>query len=84
MKPEELNFLFSVCESQDWLPWRDRPCPASVREVIAASQINHKRCWRWLEKWSAKGWYDYGTSIDCGWMTPEGIEAASKLRKERA
>ena len=30
-----------------------------------------------LEKWSSRGWWDYGVSIHLGWMTPAG---ASGLR----
>ena len=28
-----------------------------------------KRAWRTLEKWCHRGWYDFGTSLDMGWMT---------------
>ena len=47
---------------------------ASVREVIAAMVSegriqSEKQAWRTLEKWSQRGEYDYGVSLDLGWLT---------------
>ena len=30
--------------------------------------IHVKRAWYLLSKWADKGWYDYGVSLDLGWM----------------
>ena len=30
--------------------------------------IHHKRCWYLLEKWSRLGFYNYGVSLDLGWL----------------
>lgn len=30
--------------------------------------IHHKRCWYLLKKWSDLGFYDYGVSLDLGWL----------------
>lgn len=30
--------------------------------------IHHKRCWYLLQKWSRLGFYDYGVSLDHGWL----------------
>jgi hypothetical protein len=35
--------------------------------------IHHKRAWYLLQKWSDKGWYDYGVALDLGWVTEEGM-----------
>lgn len=28
-----------------------------------------KQAWRTLEKWTDKGWYEYGVTVDLGWFT---------------
>ncbi len=33
--------------------------------------IHPNRAYRLLEKWTAKGWWEYGVSMRCGWFTPE-------------
>ena len=43
----------------------------SVREtieMIGEAKLPHKRAWYWLGKWSQKGLYDYGVTIDLGWF----------------
>lgn len=32
-----------------------------------------------LEKWSGKGWWEYGVSLRCGWMTQDGKAAARSI-----
>jgi len=49
---------------------------AMVRPVIKAMADQHgipeKRCLFLLGKWEGKGWYEYGTVIDGGWLTAKG------------
>jgi len=33
-----------------------------------------KRAWYLLEKWTGSGWYNYGVSVDMGWMEREAFE----------
>ncbi|MEJ1517871.1 hypothetical protein R3O67_32385 [Bacillus cereus] len=40
----------------------------SPRELINRIPINHKRAEYILKKWCEKGWYEYGTSLDNGWL----------------
>lgn len=40
----------------------------SPRELIHRLPINHKRAEYILKKWCEKGWYEYGTSLDNGWL----------------
>ena len=35
---------------------------------VLGEYINHKRCWYLLEKWSGLGFYNYGVSLDLGWL----------------
>jgi len=48
-----------------------------IRSVIREMQERHgmaeKRCLFLLDKWAGRGWYDYGTCVDGGWLTPEGL-----------
>lgn len=50
------------------------------REVINEEdfRLHHKRAWHLLSKWTDKGWYEYGVSLDLGWLTPEGKAEAQK------
>jgi hypothetical protein len=42
--------------------------------------MHYKRAWYLLEKWSNKGWYEYGVTLDLGWLTPLGKEVAEGLK----
>lgn len=52
------------------------------RDIInnKAFHMNYKRAWYLLDKWSGKGWYDYGVNVDLGWITDKGYEIYIKLR----
>lgn len=47
----------------------------TVREVIARTDIAPKRAWYLLEKWGSRRWYDWGVTVDLGWLTDEGRAA---------
>jgi len=32
---------------------------------------SHKQAWRTLEKWSSKGWYEWGGTMDLGWKNAD-------------
>lgn len=38
-----------------------------------------KQLMYYLEKWTKKGWWEYGVSLRTGWFTPEGIEELLKI-----
>lgn len=40
----------------------------SVRDIINITHIPKKRACYILQKWVDKGWYDYGVSLDLGWL----------------
>jgi hypothetical protein len=73
MKPDEVTLLLAVAA---------KSAEASVRDVVQASGIHHKRCLYLLQKWCGKGWYSYGVSLDLGWLTEKGKEAAAKAKEE--
>lgn len=65
------------CENFLW----DRLCMAGkpgafprciINDMLDKEMIkNPKQAWRTLEKWSRKGWYNYGTTLDLGWKEIE-------------
>lgn len=63
---ELYNELWARCPID--APYKDRE---RVRDVIASLDINEKRALYLLDKWSDRGWYEWGVVIDGGWFTPE-------------
>lgn len=53
------------------------------REIIGEPgfAIPYKRCWYWLEKWTRANLYEYGVSLDLGWMTPEGMAHDPEIQR---
>ncbi|MDI6808289.1 MAG: hypothetical protein QME66_04810 [Candidatus Eisenbacteria bacterium] len=51
------------------------------RDLINESTfpIHHKRAYYLLEKWIGRGFYEYGVSLDLGWLTREGKVEAIRL-----
>lgn len=43
-----------------------------IADMVHRGDIkNSKQGWRTLEKWTDKGWYEYGVSVAAGWLTTE-------------
>ena len=75
IKPDEVTFLILMqlrCKVQG------QDGGETPRAIIADSLhlLPEKRALFLLKKWTAKGWYDYGTVIDMGWLTPDGVAAS--------
>ena len=66
MKDHERIF-FALCYNL-----RSALKPRAVVNLLAET-IPHKRCWYYLYKWSALGFYDYGVTADLGWFYPEKL-----------
>lgn len=70
MKPDEKMF-FDRCMAEITVhePYvrRDR----KPRDIINEPDfpIHPKRAWFLLDKWAGQGLYDYGVTVDLGWMT---------------
>jgi len=71
MKDDEKEFLRLCIEKCGYN--KTGVVPARPREIINSdlTDINHKRAWYLLEKWSDKGWYNWGVTLDLGWFEPE-------------
>jgi hypothetical protein len=53
----------------------------SVRDIINEPDfpLHYKRAWFLLEKFCEKSWYEYGVTLDLGWLTSEGISHVENL-----
>jgi hypothetical protein len=74
MKPLETEFLLAVA---------DRSRERTVRDIAGdfiARGVAPKQLWYWLEKWADKDWYEYGVSLDLGWLTEAGWKQAQALK----
>lgn len=42
-----------------------------LRDIINRPDcpVPHKRAWYLLSKWNARGWYEYGVTLDLGFFT---------------
>jgi len=69
IKPDEKEFAINILLAFNCV---------SVRDIIAHSPINNKRAYYLLEKWSNKELYEYGTTIDLGWLTEKGKKEFKK------
>jgi len=78
MKDDEKRFFLEVVSNKK-LDERISP-----RDIINSDgfYMHHKRAWYLLEKWSSKGWYDYGVTLDLGWITSKGYEFAKSIMTE--
>lgn len=72
MKEDEKKF-FITCLNYIPIQTAKRVDNLFPRDIIniLSQFINYKRCWYFLEKWSNKGFYNYGTTLDLGWFEPE-------------
>ncbi len=72
MKPDERELLVAVA---------DRGLAEGIgefpREIAQTLGMNWKRANYLFEKWTRRGWYDYGTNVDLGWLTDAGRKVAA-------
>jgi hypothetical protein len=64
MKQDEREFMEALRSRHAMRP--------TVRQVAAELGIPRKRAAYICDKWTRKGWYDYGVSVLAGWLTDEG------------
>lgn len=84
MKNDEKQFLIDIYKKcanyalRNPITETNKP---SVRDLISKEDfyIHHKRAWYLLKKWSSFGWYDYGATLDLGWLTREGERKTQSL-----
>lgn len=93
MKEDEKRFLLDVYKrcANEFIHYPQRTEQNQARRTTPRVLINesdfymhHKRAWYLLEKWSDKNWYEWGTTMDLGWLTVEGERAAKELLRPQA
>ncbi len=75
MKPDEIALLLAIATAD---------CPrngATVRDVVSDLRLHPKRARYLLEKWTRKGYYNYGVSLDMGWLTANGKRVAALVKE---
>ena len=70
MKPlEEIFFRACVNEQKRKLKVNDREFSIRViRNIFERLGFSYKQLMYYVQKWSDKGFYDYGVSLDLGWF----------------
>ena len=76
MKEDEKKFFklcYKMCRKECGLSFLVPERGLMPRDIIRIleeyGQIHHKRAWYLLGKWSDKGLYTYGVTLDLGWFT---------------
>lgn len=69
MKPGEAGLLRALTEGI-------KPRDAGERLGIHWKRVE-KLCWKWADR----GWYEYGTTADLGWLTPRGNVVVQQLSR---
>lgn len=69
MNKEEYHRLLNLRKIQEEMLYMlIKETGKTPREIINLLSMNHKRAWYILEKWSIEGKYEYGVSLDLGWL----------------
>lgn len=69
IKDDEINLLLQLQKRS-----KTDPGAPYVRQLVRDLKMNEKRADYIFEKWTSKGWYEYGVSSLAGWLTPEGMK----------
>jgi len=75
MKDDEKALLKAFSNSNDEYP--------RIRDIAAHLGMPQKRLYYIVCKWADKGFYDWGTWSDLGWLTDEGKAWAIQLEIKR-
>lgn len=65
MKPDEREMMRRALDREQTDPFDE-----SCADIAPRNRVLYV-----LEKWSGKGWWQYGVSLRCGWLTNEGRAA---------
>lgn len=67
MKPLEIIFFILVVKFGERLSVRD------IINILGVAGVSHKQLLYFLRKWSGKGFYNYGVSLDLGWLETDKL-----------
>lgn len=75
MKPDERAFLAAMQSRGNYGGSGGTRHGVHARDLISELGIPWKRGAYLCQKWTDKGWYDYGVAVDLGWLTDKGMTA---------
>jgi len=84
MKEDEKKFLIDLYLSSiddNGLITGKKLYPGDIMH-LQDFNIPYKRVLYILEKWTDKGWYEYGCSLIYGWLTAKGNDVAKNIISE--
>ena len=83
MRPDEKQFLMDVFKNVRCYYPEHTQEGCTPRDLINKPDfpIHPKRAIYLLHKWCSKSWYEYGVTLDLGWLTSEGIRKVEELLK---
>lgn len=94
MKPDEQAFLIAVANEPEVEQLSSlllgfgvhviKTYSHSPRDIGARLGIHRKRVEYLCQKWTDRRWYEYGVSVDLGWLTEEGRVKAKQLETTAA
>lgn len=87
MKEDEIKFFKTMVKyGRQWsdIGVRGELVGIEPRVLInfLSEYIHHKRCWYLLRKWSGLGFYNYGVSLDLGWLDLDRLPERYKILVE--
>lgn len=65
MKPDEREMMRRALQREQTSPFDE-----SCADIAHPNRVLYV-----IEKWSGKGWWQYGVSLRCGWLTNQGRAA---------
>lgn len=71
MKADEVELLLALGEAREGNVGESGP--VFPRDLARQLEVAPKRASYLFAKWSTRGWYASGTSLDLGWLTADGI-----------
>lgn len=68
MKNDEIDFFLTCFVSRMLF---NADIRSVIDDIVLEGKIPYKRCLYLIEKWSRKGFYEWGVSIDLGWFSDD-------------
>ena len=81
MKEDEKKFFKLIYTYCSYPTLGNTATPRDIINIINP-WMNHKRCWYLLRKWSDNGFYDYGVTLDLGWIYKNKLPERYKVLVE--
>lgn len=83
MKDDEIKFFLTVAKYGKTVSDGSTYVSTGIntRDIICllSEFIHHKRCWYLLQKWAKLGFYNYGVTLDLGWIELDKLTERYKV-----